>query len=100
MKPEPELTPAQRRFIDSLEQKLPPVMARDRLDELLGGIISPSTVKGYDLKGKGPQSFRVGRGVAYPTRPFLVWLATFYKVTPIQGLDDLLTGADQTRPAA
>jgi hypothetical protein len=95
-----ELTPAERHFVDTLCAKLPPAVAREEVRKLLGGMVSPHTVKFYDLKGKGPAgAYRVGRKVVYLTRSLLEWLVLDYGVTPLGTLDDLLA-EDSKRPAA
>ncbi len=94
-----ELTTKERHFIDELCAKLPPAIARDKVRTLLGGMVSPHTVKFYDLKGKGPvDAYRVGRRVVYLTRPFLEWLVTTLGVTPVGNLEEMLD-EDSKQPA-
>jgi len=59
----------------NLTEKLPPIIARDHVEELLGGVIKSKTLANLDSLGKGPKSMRIGRKVAYLTEDLLEWLA-------------------------
>jgi predicted DNA-binding transcriptional regulator AlpA len=54
--------------------KLPVFIARDHVEELLGGVISSKTLANLDSLGEGPKRMRVGRKVAYLTVDLLAWL--------------------------
>lgn len=54
---------------------LPPVIARDHVEKLLGGIISSKSLANLDSLGEGPKRMRVGRKVAYRTDDLLEWLS-------------------------
>jgi hypothetical protein len=54
---------------------LPPIISRDRVEALLGGIISSKTLANLDSLGEGPRRMRVGRKVAYRTGDLLDWLS-------------------------
>jgi len=62
-------------IFEDLETKLPPVIARDQVESLLGGMISSKTLANLDSLGVGvPNKFKVGRKVVYPTHSLLKWL--------------------------
>ena len=63
-----------------LKTKLPPVISRDHVEKLLGGIISSKRLANLDSLGEGPKRMRVGRKVAYFTEDLLQWLAQRTKV--------------------
>jgi hypothetical protein len=54
---------------------LPPVISRDHVERLLGGIISSKSLANLDSLGEGPKRMRVGRKVAYRTEDLLEWLS-------------------------
>ena len=60
--------------LTDLQSKLPPVIAREQVPKLLGGVISSKTLANLDSEGKGPKRIRVGRKVAYITEDLLHWL--------------------------
>ena len=64
----------QQEDLSDLIPKLPPVISRDHVEKLLGGIISSKTLANLDSIGKGPKRMRVGRKVAYLTEDLLDWL--------------------------
>ena len=66
----------QQEDLSDLIPKLPPVISRDHVEKLLGGIISSKTLANLDSLGKGPKRMRVGRKVAYLTEDLLEWLET------------------------
>lgn len=57
-----------------LEGRLPPIIAREQVGKLLGGVISPKRLANLDSLGEGPKRCRIGRKVAYPTMDLLIWL--------------------------
>lgn len=62
-------------LIEELEKSLPPVIARSKIDEYLGGLISSSYMAYLDSKGEGPEgAIRLGRHIGYRKHPFLIWL--------------------------
>ena len=58
-----------------LKEKLPPILSRDHVETLLGGVISSKHLANLDSLGKGPKRMRIGRKVAYRTDDFLTWLS-------------------------
>jgi predicted DNA-binding transcriptional regulator AlpA len=62
--------------LSNLIPKLPPIISRDHVEELLGGVISSKTLANLDSLGEGPKRMRVGRKVAYLTEDLLEWLAS------------------------
>jgi hypothetical protein len=67
MKPESSL--------ENLKDLLPPIISRDRIEALLGGVISSKTLANLDSLGLGPKRMRIGRKVAYLTEDLLAWLS-------------------------
>ena len=67
MKPESNL--------ENLKDSLPPIISRDRIEALLGGVISSKTLANLDSLGLGPKRMRIGRKVAYLTEDLLAWLS-------------------------
>lgn len=59
---------------EHLRKNLPPIISRDHVSEILGGVISAKTLANLDSEGKGPKRIRVGRKVIYLTDDFLKWL--------------------------
>ena len=59
-----------------LAKELPPLIARDHVDRLLGGVISPKSLANLDSLGEGPKRMRMGRKVVYRTVDFLEWLSS------------------------
>jgi hypothetical protein len=58
----------------NLADSLPPMLARERVEQALGGVISAKTLANNDSLGTGPKRFRVGRKVVYNTVDLLEWL--------------------------
>jgi predicted DNA-binding transcriptional regulator AlpA len=66
--------------LSELNSKLPPIISRDHVEKLLGGIISSKRLANLDSEGKGPKRMRVGRKVAYMTGDLLAWLEQRTKI--------------------
>lgn len=50
-------------------------VAREKVDQFTGGIVSPRYLANLDALKKGPEGrVRVGRKVAYPVAEFVKWL--------------------------
>ena len=60
--------------LSNLTKNLPPMISRDHVEKLLGGVISSKTLANLDSLGEGPKRMRVGRKVAYLTEDLLDWL--------------------------
>jgi hypothetical protein len=60
--------------LSELNSKLPPIIAREKVGSLLGGVISPKRLANLDSLGQGPKRMRIGRKVAYLTEDLLGWL--------------------------
>jgi hypothetical protein len=60
--------------LQSLAEKLPPIISRDHVEDLLGGVISAKRMANLDSLGQGPRRIRIGRKVAYRTEDLLEWL--------------------------
>lgn len=51
------------------------LVAREKIGEFTGGIISPKTIANLDATGEGPKGkITVGRKVAYPVDSLITWL--------------------------
>ena len=61
--------------LSELNEKLPPIISRDHVETLLGGVISSKHLANLDSLGKGPKRMRIGRKVAYQTDDLLKWLS-------------------------
>jgi hypothetical protein len=59
-----------------LARELPPLISRDHVEEILGGVISSKSLANLDSLGEGPKRMRVGRKVVYRTVDFLEWLSS------------------------
>jgi len=64
----------ERPRLENLAEKLPPIIARDHVENFLGGVISSKRLANLDSLGKGPKRIRIGRKVAYKTNDLLEWL--------------------------
>jgi len=64
----------------NLIPKLPPLISRDHVEKLLGGVISSKTLANYDSLGEGPKRMRMGRKVVYKTEDLLEcgWDSLFF----------------------
>jgi hypothetical protein len=60
--------------LKQLADSLPPIIARDHVVKLLGGIISSKYLANLDSLGTGPPRMRIGRKIAYRTDSLLEWL--------------------------
>ena len=60
--------------LSDLGKNLPPMISRDHVEKLLGGVISSKTLANLDSLGEGPKRMRVGRKVVYLTEDLLEWL--------------------------
>ena len=58
-----------------MADQLPPIIARDSVEQLLGGVISPKYLANLDSLGQGPERMRIGRKIAYRTSDLLTWLS-------------------------
>lgn len=65
---------------------LPPMFAREAVEQLLPGIISASRLNNLDCEGKGPKgAMRIGRKVVYDRDRFLEWLEVDHGARLIAG---------------
>jgi hypothetical protein len=68
---------AEQEFVRVFSEKLPPIIARKKVDTFLGGIVAPNTLKNADSRGTGPEVvYVVGRNVAYRTDSLLAWIVS------------------------
>lgn len=69
------MIPAEEDFRQRLLSELPPVIAREAVEDRLGGLVKSKTLANADSAGRGPQgAFQVGRKVAYAREPLVDWL--------------------------
>lgn len=81
------LTEDEREFVNTVIQRLPPVIARHEVGNCLGGLVSPNSMRNADLAGDGPEvAWRVGKKIAYTTESLLVWLVRSKGVERLQNL--------------
>jgi len=62
------------KFIDAIEQALPPIFARHSLTKLSGGLINSATIANRMSRGDGPPGIRFGRNVGLVRKSFVEWL--------------------------
>jgi hypothetical protein len=60
--------------LSTLSQQLPPIIARNKIDRYLGGLISRGYLENLDSQGKGPRRIRLGRRVGYLREDLIAWL--------------------------
>lgn len=60
--------------LTELRRTLPPLVARKKLDQYLGGIISKAYMANLDSRGEGPPQVRFGKNVGYLRDPLVDWL--------------------------
>lgn len=57
------------------------LVAREKVGEFSGGIISPKTIANLDATGEGPKGrITVGRKVAYPVDLLIAWMESRAKL--------------------
>lgn len=75
-------------------EKLPPMIARKRVDYFTGGAISPKKLANDDHDGNGPLvRQRIGESIVYPTPHFLAYLERL-------GVQTIVPPPIETRAAA
>jgi hypothetical protein len=68
-------------MFDELRDQLPPIISRDRVEDLLGGVISAKTLANLDSLGKGPKGrMRSGGKIVYGRDNLLEWLDNRTKI--------------------
>ena len=60
--------------LSTLSDHLPPIIARNKIDRYLGGLISRGYLENLDSQGKGPRRIRLGRRVGYLREDLISWL--------------------------
>lgn len=61
--------------LDQLSHRWPSAfVAREKIGDFTGGLISPKTMANYDSAGTGPVRVAIGRKVAYPVDSLVSWL--------------------------
>lgn len=51
-------------------------VAREKISEFTGGVISSGTMANLKSKGISPEYIIIGRKVVYPIKPLIAWLKT------------------------
>ncbi|UZP67680.1 hypothetical protein N1030_01555 [Desulfovibrio mangrovi] len=68
------LTEAEKAFIESCVQGLPPIIAREKVEVFTGGWFNGKTLANADSKGRGPRgALKSGQKVLYRTRDLIEW---------------------------
>ena len=64
------------RYFQDLEKRWPSAfVAREKIGEFSGGLLSAGRMANLDSQGQGPlERVRVGRKVAYPVKPLIQWM--------------------------
>ena len=60
--------------LTTLTKQLPPIIARNKIDRYLGGLISRGYLQNLDSAGKGPRRIKLGRRVGYMREDLISWL--------------------------
>lgn len=61
--------------LEQLAQRWPSTLvARDKIAEFSGGVLTPGTMKNLDSLGMGPPRIYVRRKVVYPIRGLIAWM--------------------------
>lgn len=60
--------------LDALRRTLPPVIARNRIEEALGGLVARGYMQNLDSEGKGPRRIKIGRRCGYLRDDLVDWL--------------------------
>ena len=69
------MKPAPNDFFDELGRKWPSaIVARERLSDFTGGLMSSKYMANLDCRGEGPPRIKIGHKVAYPTNSLIDWL--------------------------
>lgn len=85
-----QLTNDEREFIDALLPKLPPVVIRKAVPEVLGQMVAIQTLSNADSAGQGPEvAWRVGRHVVYRTDSLLCWIIRRFGVSRIININNI-----------
>lgn len=75
------MTDAEQELHDLLVGTLPPIIAREDVEKLLGGSISRNSMARADSDGVGPdKAFCLGRKVIYRTDTLVPWIISRYGV--------------------
>lgn len=63
------------KILQEFSKDLPPLVTRQELERLTGGLIKARTLANLDCNGKGPlQKIRIGKKVVYGRDAVLKWL--------------------------
>lgn len=71
---------------NTLTLTLPPVVARHKIHDCLGGVISEKYLANLDSSGNGPRRFKFGRKTAYLREDLIDWLIS--RLPAESGADD------------
>ncbi len=60
--------------LDTLQETLPPVIARNKIAFFLGGLLSVGYMQNLDSEGKGPKRIKIGKRCGYVREDLIAWL--------------------------
>lgn len=84
------LSEIEQELFDMWQQELPPVIAREKIGDFLGGLVKPSSMNVFACSGNAPEeAYRIGRKIAYKRDSLLLWLLKTYKVQKVMTSKDL-----------
>ncbi len=59
---------------EKLLRELPPVISRNKIEEITGGVLTVGAMRKFDCTGEGPpERIKAGRKVAYDREIFVDW---------------------------
>ena len=60
--------------LETLQETLPPVIARNKISYFLGGLLSKGYMQNLDSEGKGPKRIKIGKRCGYLREDLIDWL--------------------------
>ena len=60
--------------LDNLFETLPPIIARNKINVYLGGLLSKGHMQNVDSEGTGPKRIKIGKRVGYLREDLIQWL--------------------------
>ena len=80
-------------LIDKMAESWPSeFIARKKIEEYTGGLITGKTIANFESKGEGPPKIKLGRLAGYVKQPFNEWLKSrivVVKPRPVRQLFDV-----------
>ena len=89
--PERAMNADEEQFVQDLLPHLPPVIARAKVPQILGGLVGVGSLANADSAGRGPEkAYKIGcRMVAYNTESLLRWIVIHFGVSRIKTISRL-----------